>query len=462
MNTDIDQKPYNPSVTFYNGTELVAGAEFLYQSGDTQVLIDCGLIQGTPDQQLLNYEPFQYDPKSIDVLIISHAHMDHVGRVPKLVRAGFRGKIISSEPTRDIGYHMLYDELSLMSHEAAKGGREPMFDQDDIELSMKLWQGFDYGEQVSLAENLSVTLYDAGHILGSSMMLIDDAGTRTLFTGDLGNSPSPLLRDTDDTPRPHYLVTESVYGDRNHETKINRTERLEQVYRDNIARKGVLLIPAFSVERTQEILLEFDHLIESGKLPKVPVFVDSPLGIKVTEIFQKYPQYMKNEIQHEMLTDNVFTFPGLTFTPNAEQSKKIPDEPNPKVIIASSGMSAGGRIIFHEQRYLPDPNNTLLFVGYQAAGTLGRKILEGMKKVYIMGVEVPVRARIETITGYSGHKDQEHLLKFVGEISTNIHKVFCVLGEAGSSASLAQNIRDMHGLDAIVPERATAYELPRI
>ena len=452
----------HPTVTFYNGAELVAGAEFVYRSGEMAILIDCGLVQGTPEQQKLNYEPFQYDPKSIDVMVITHAHMDHVGRVPKLVRAGFRGRIISSEPTRDIGYHMLYDELSLMSHEAAKGGKEPLFNEDDIELSMRLWQGHPYLETIPLRDDLTLTLHDAGHILGSSMILVNDAGTESLFTGDLGNSPSPLLADTDETVNPHYLISESVYGDRNHETRVSRTERLEQVYKDNIARGGVLLIPAFSVERTQEILLEFDHLIESGKLPKVPVFVDSPLGIKVTEIFQNYPQYMKPEIQHEMLTDNVFTFPGLTFTPNSEQSKKIPDTPNPKVIIASSGMSVGGRVVFHEQRYLPDPNNTLLFVGYQAAGTMGRKILEGVKKVFIMGVEVPVRAHIETITGYSGHKDQEHLIKFVGVIKSRIQKVFCVLGEAGSSASLAQNLRDIHQLDAFVPERGVSYDLPKV
>ncbi len=452
----------NPTVTFYNGAEFVAGAEFVFRSGELSMLIDCGLIQGTPEQQKLNYDAFQYDPKSIDILVITHAHMDHVGRVPKIVRAGFRGRIISTEPTRDIGYHMLYDELSLMSHEAAKGGPEPMFNEDDIELAMRLWEGFDYGIDIPLSEELKITLHDAGHILGSAMVLVNDDDTEILFTGDLGNSPSPILRDTDETVRPHYLITESVYGDRNHETKVNRTERLEQVYRDNITRKGVLIIPAFSVERTQEILLELDHLIESGKLPKVPVFVDSPLGIKVTEIFQKYPQYMREEIRHEMLSDNVFTFPGLTFTPNSEQSKQIPDEPNPKVIIASSGMSVGGRVTFHEQRYLPDPNNTLLFVGYQAAGTLGRKILEGMKTVYIMGVEVPVRAHIETITGYSGHKDQEHLLSFAHTICTRTKKVFCVLGEAGSSATLAQNLRDMHGLDAFVPEKSIAYELPRV
>jgi metallo-beta-lactamase family protein len=452
----------NPTVTFYNGTELVAGAEFMYQSDQTRILIDCGLIQGVDQQVELNHQPFQYDAKSIDVLFISHAHMDHVGRVPKLVRAGFSGRIISTEPTRDIGYHMLYDELSLMNHEASRGGSEPMFDEADIEASMRLWEGFNYHIPIDIRQGLTVTLHDAGHILGSSMMLVDDDGTQTLFTGDLGNSPSPLLRDTDETPRPHYLITESVYGDRNHETKINRTQRLEQVYRDNIARNGVLIIPAFSVERTQEILIELDHLIESGQMPRVPVFVDSPLGIKVTEVFQKYPNYMRDEIQHEMLNDNVFTFPGLTFTPDAEQSKKIPDTPNPKVIIASSGMSAGGRVMFHEQRYLSDEHTTLLFVGYQAAGTLGRKILEGMKKVFIMGQEVQVRAHIETITGYSGHKDQEHLLLFVGAISDRIQRVFCVLGEAGSSATLAQNIHDVHNLDAFVPERATAYELPRV
>ncbi len=308
----------NPTVTFYNGTELVAGAEFVYETNGLRIMIDCGLIQGTKEQEQWNYEPFPYDPSTIDILFVTHAHMDHVGRVPKLVRHGFRGKIYSSEPTRDIGYHMLMDELNLMYHAFEDKGIEPLFTEVDVAHAMKLWHPATYLDTIKLSDTLTFTLYDAGHILGSSMILFDDAGTQTLFTGDLGNSPSVLLSNTNEVPRPHYIITESVYGDRNHSDAPDRTQRLHDVYLKNIERKGTLLIPAFSVERTQEILIELDHMIEGGKLPVVPVFVDSPLGIKVTEVFRKYPEYMKTEVQDEMETDDVFDFEGLRFTRTPE------------------------------------------------------------------------------------------------------------------------------------------------
>lgn len=452
----------DPTITFVSGAGLVAGAEFLYETDGYRFLVDCGLIQGTHEQQLKNYEPItMYDPATVDAVFVTHAHIDHIGRLPKLVAAGFQGRIISTEPTRRIAEVMLYDELGLMEDQAQRDGMQPLFTEHDITTTMHHWQSYPLHGEIKLTDTLGVTLYDAGHILGSSLIYVNDNGLKTLFTGDLGNSPSPILPDTEIPPSPDYLVTESVYGDRNHEARDERALRLEQVYMDNIQRGGVLVIPAFSVERTQELLLELDHLVESGAVPRVPVFVDSPLGIAVTDIYRTSREFLQPEIQKEMETDNPFSFPGLTFTRTSDESKRILDVPAPKVVIASSGMSSGGRILHHEKNYLGDPNNTLLFVGYQAPGTLGRKIFEGARQVRIYGDTVTVRARIEVITGYSGHKDMDHLQEFVHVLSANLKRVYVVLGEGGSSRHMAQELRGTYGIDAVVPEHHEKVVLKR-
>ena len=292
---------------------------------------------------------------------------------------------------------------------------------------------------------------DAGHILGSVMYEFTYNGKKILFTGDLGNSPTPLLRDTAVIHDVNYLVMESVYGDRNHESKEERLDRLENVIEDSIKRKGTLVVPSFSLEKTQVLLHEINKLVEEGRVPAVPVYLDSPLAIKVTEIYSNHSRGYNEQIKEEMRHDDIFNFPRLKKIESTEESKALVAAPDPKIIIAGSGMSSGGRVVHHEAHYLPDAKNTLLLVGYQALGTLGRRILNGEKQVRIFGNDVAVRAKIETIFGYSSHKDSDHLLEFVSNTRDTLIKVFAVMGEPKAAMYLTQKIQDNLAVEAVHP-----------
>jgi len=279
-------------------------------------------------------------------------------------------------------------------------------------------------------------------------------GKKIVFTGDLGNSPSPLLPDTEKIKDIDYLVMESVYGDRNHESRNERKKFLEKAIEDNYRRKGTLVVPTFSLERSQELLFELNDLVENNRIPVMPIFLDSPLAIRLTEIFKQFKTYFNESAQKAMsLSKHLFDFPGLHSTLRSEESKMINSVPNPKVIIAGSGMSSGGRIVHHEKHYLPDPNNTLLLTGYQSVGTPGRMIQEGVKTVHITGEDVVVRSHVVTISGYSGHKDSDGLLSFVEDTAEMVKKVFVVMGEPKSTMFLVQKIRDNLGVDAYAPEK---------
>jgi metallo-beta-lactamase family protein len=275
---------------------------------------------------------------------------------------------------------------------------------------------------------------------------------KIVFTGDLGNSPSPLLPDTEAVTDADYLFMESVYGDRNHEDRDIRKDKLAKVIEDNYKRKGALIIPTFSLERTQELLYEIDSLVENNRIPKMTIYLDSPLAIKLTDVYHKYQKYFNETAKKIIATGNdLFDFEGLKKTPETEDSKAILEAPNPKIIIAGSGMSNGGRIIHHEKNYLPGKNNTILLTGYQSVGTLGRLIQEGVKKLHIQNEEIPLRAHVEMISGYSGHKDSDHLLEFVSGTADTVKKVYLIMGEPKSSLFLAQKIRDNLGLETYIP-----------
>jgi len=439
-------------ITFCGGTGMVTGSNFLMEADGKKILVDCGLTQGMKLADDINWDPFPYNPREIDILFITHAHVDHLGRVPKLISDGFRGKIYSTKPTKSLARFMLEDTMEILSKNTDLH-LDNIYNGGNINQAFSLWQGFDYHEVLNITPNLQATFLNAGHILGSAMTLFTYNGKRILFSGDLGNSPSPLLPDTEKIEGVDYLIMESVYGDRNHESRDDRRKFLEETIEDNYKRKGTLIIPTFSLERSQELLFELNALVENNRIPIMPIFLDSPLAIRLTEVFKEYKSYLNNEAKNAMNSDKyLFDFPGLHSTLKSEESKMINDVPNPKIVIAGSGMSTGGRVVHHERQYLPDPNNTILLTGYQTVGTPGRLIQEGVKTVRISGEYVVVRAHIVTITGYSGHKDSDGLLGFVEDMADTVKKVFVVMGEPKSAMFLVQKVRDNLGIDAYAPE----------
>jgi metallo-beta-lactamase family protein len=440
-------------ITFHGGAGTVTGANFLMEIDGKKILVDCGLTQGFKEDDDINWDPFPYDPKDIDFLFITHAHIDHIGRIPKLIEEGFNGIIYSTKPTKSLVTPMLEDTAGIVSKNKNYDLKK-VYSDANIKTAVNLWQGFEYNETIEVTSNLKVSFKNAGHILGSAMVCFVYNGKKILFTGDLGNSPSPLLPDTERITDADYVIMESVYGDRNHESRDERRKYLEQVIEDNYKRKGILIIPIFSLERSQELLFELNNLVEEKRIPEMPIFLDSPLAIRLTEIFKQYRQYWNEKVQKIMFTDqHVFDFPGLHLTLEAEESKKINNIPNPKIIIAGSGMSSGGRVVHHEKQYLPDPNNTLLLIGYQSVGSPGRLIQEGVKTVRIAGEYVTVRSHVVTIYGYSGHKDSDGLLNFISDMRDSVKKVLVVMGEPKSSTFLVQKLRDNLAIDAYAPEQ---------
>lgn len=448
-------------ISFYGGSGEVTGANFLISSASgEQILVDCGLFQSGPALDRRNWDPFPFDPKEIAYLFVTHPHIDHTGRIPSLVRQGFSGVIYSTPPTRQISTLMLEDSFELLEGGRRSENLEPLYQPADIAQALKLWQTLPY-HQTLKKENFYVSLGEAGHTLGSAIIEFVFGQTRVVFSGDLGNSPSPLLPDTDQIKGAHYLVIESVYGDRLHEDREKRKHLLEDTIEETIHRSGTLLVPAFSLERTQEVLHEIESLMEADRIPLVPVIVDSPLASGITEVYRKYRDYLKPEAFSEAaVASGLFHFPQLIFTESAEESRGISKRFQcPKIIIAGSGMSSGGRIVFHERQYLPDEKNTLLLLGYQAPGSLGRRLAEGEKKVNLPGEEIIVRAQIVSIPSYSGHPDRKGLLNFILPSVDTLKKVFVVMGEPHSSLFLVQRIRDYLGIDAYAPTAGESVEI---
>lgn len=448
------------SIQFYGGVGDVTGANFLLDTGHVKILVDCGLIQGSEFAPAANCEIFAYDPALVDVLLVTHAHADHIGRIPKLVHDGFRGVIYSTPPTRDLAAIMLQDAYKVMRYEAERYGNTVCYELSDIDAALALWKTHEYNQTFELPHEVTVAFTDAGHILGSAMISLSRNGKKFLFTGDIGNIPQPLLGAPEVVTDYDYLLMESVYGDRQHEEVKERANLLKMYIEDTIKKQGTLIIPAFSLERTQGMLYEINNFVERGEIAPIPVFLDSPLAISVTEIYRKYVSYLKPEIQEQIRRgDDIFNFPKLSFTRTPADSEEIKETKGPKIIIAGSGMSHGGRILEHEKHFLEDPKTTLLLVGYQSVGSIGRLLHDGVKKVRILGVEVKVRAKVASIRGYSGHADRDQLVELVSRGCSKVKEVFVVMGEERASLFLVQRLRDYLGVNAIAPEKNQSIEV---
>ena len=451
-------------VTFCGGAKNPTGSNFLLDNGISQILVDCGLYQGEQIGEEVNRDEFSFNPKEIETLFVTHAHLDHVGRIPKLIHEGFKGKIISTPPTKDMAELVMLDSMRILAKEARKHGKEPLYSTQDVKKALKLWETVKYHEEIKGGKDeWTADFIDAGHILGSAIVTLTYNGTKIAFTGDLGNTPATLMNDTEIPKNITYLVIESVYGDRNHEDKDDRVAILRSVIEENSKKGGVLMIPAFSIERTQDLLFEINDMVEHEDLAPLPIFLDSPLAIKITDIYKKYKSYLNTDAKaHEKEGDDVFDFPLLRFTLKHEESEVIREIENPKIIIAGSGMSNGGRIVRHEKEFLPDKNNTLLLVGYQSVGTRGRLLQDKVKVINIDNEDIPVNAEIVQIHGFSAHKDSDNLLDFVADVGEDekLKKVFVVLGEPKSELFLVQKIRDYLDIDdTVTPNDREEVEL---
>lgn len=455
------------NLSFYGATESVTGSNFLLESGDTKILVECGLKQGGHFAEDFNFEPFPYEPSEIDACFITHAHIDHTGRLPKLAGEGFEGKVFSTAPTKDFSEYLLSDSIEILSEESNRCDAESFCNHENISKILNLWETADYHEPFNFGP-FTITFYNAGHILGSSFIKIEAEGKSIVFAGDLGNKPAPLLPNRENLSEAgdiDYCLIESTYGDRIHESRSDADQILDNAITETVKNNGVLMIPAFAMERTQDILFHIHRLIHDNEIPEVPVFLDSPLAIELTDVYEKYKSWLNEDTKDFRSSGHpLFKFPDLTKTKSVDESKSINNSPKPKVIIAGAGMSTGGRILHHEMRYLSDPNTTILFVGFQVEGSLGRKILDGSKKegqfsVEIFGENIPVNCNVKAIGGYSAHADKPQLLDWLRGSEDNLEKVFIIHGEKEQSKALSKSIKEEFGIESTIPKYGSSVEL---
>lgn len=442
-------------IKFLGAAGTVTGSCYLLTSQTGQsILIDCGIFQGVDDVENLNYSKLDCNCSTISGLILTHAHLDHSGRLPTLLSQGFNQKMRMTSPTRDLTEISLMDSAKISKEEAAK--RKVLFTKEDVEATLRLFETVEYDINFSIGSFL-IVMRDAGHILGSASLEITDQGAREglrkiIFSGDLGNTPQDLIRATETIDSGDAVVIESTYGDRTHPTD-SPSDIIQSEINEIETSGGTLLIPAFSIERSQELLHRILHLKKLGKIKnETTVFFDSPMGEKTTQVFEKYRQYYNNELKTDLLTGDPFTFPGLINVEHYEESISIDKSLASKVIISGSGMMTGGRIINHALHYLPIPSTRVLIVGYQAAGTLGRTLLDGQKNVRIEGSEIYVKANINQTQAMSSHADQPRLISWLKNIR-GIKKVFLTHGENGPRSVLAEKIKSELSISDIILPR---------
>lgn len=443
-------------ITFYGAAGDVTGSNSLVEIAGQKFLIDCGMFQGSDFLEAKNSDPLPYDPKDIKAVFITHAHLDHVGRLPVLIKNGFSGYIYTTQPTIELTELTLRDAAQIMHYDHEKFQRPILYTDEDVSKVMAQCKPVKYGEPFSIGQrDIKFVFHDAGHIFGSAFIEIQappesgqGKGKKVVFSGDVGNEQVPILRDTESLPTDlDALICESTYGDRLHESSAERQRIIETTIADAIGRGGVLMIPSFSIERTQELIYELNDLIDhKQRLRRIPIFLDSPMAIDAVKVFKKYPEYYDAEA-HNLIKDgdDMFDFPGMMATYTRDESMKINHTPGSKIIIAGAGMMNGGRILHHALRYLSDEKSTLLIIGYQSKGTLGRQIQEGISPVRVLGEEVAVRCQVRTIGALSAHGDQKKLVNWIGAAKPK--QVFLNHGEEASSGALA-NVLARNGIPA--------------
>jgi len=452
-------------VSFHGAAGEVTGSCTLLDTGKTKFLIDCGLFQGSYFAHEENYEDWAFAPADIDFVVLTHAHADHCGRLPRLYADGFRGKVYCTRATRDLAELILLDSAKLIKEEAQKKGEVPLFTENDVYDVLALFWPLDYHKKTKLAADVELSLYDAGHILGSAIAELSIRQglkkKKIIFSGDLGNAPAPIVRDPEFIKGADFVVMESTYGGRIHEPGELREQLLKKAILESIGRGGVLMIPLFALERTQEVLYELNHLSETRQIPRVPIFLDSPLAIDAVNVYKKYFDYFDEQSRERMKSgDDLFKLPGLTLTRTVEQSKGINKVPPPKVVLAGSGMINGGRMIHHLKLYIDNPKNHLLIISFQAEGTLGRLLRDGTKTISLEGQKYRVKAKVSAIGAYSSHADQPKLLHWLKRISRpKPQLVFISHGEEKSSLMLAAGVREKLGLNTQVVEKNKIYEI---
>ena len=471
-------------VTFLGATKTVTGSNFLVEGAGKKFIVDCGLFQGQAAEELKNEQGFAFDVNDIDFMLLTHAHIDHSGRIPVLYKEGYRNKIFATKATCDLCAIMLPDSGHIQEMEAEwknrkkrrKGEKEqePIYDVETALMSLELFEPVEYDRLIEIDENIHVRFNDAGHMLGSAIIEIwikeGEKNKKIVFTGDLGNNDIPLLSEPTMIEDTDFLVMESTYGNRHHMKNDEKAELFINIVTDTIRNGGTVVIPSFAVGRTQEILYELNNLKEKRHdndfqkkyeiLMHTPVYVDSPLAISATEVFKENMNLFDEETQKLIKSgDNPLEFPGLKFTRTAQESKELNENDESSIIISASGMCEVGRIKHHLKHNLWNPKNTILFVGYQAPGTLGRKIVDGAKTVKIFGEDIAVNARVEYIEGYSGHADQEGLMNFVYSFIKKPTHIFLVHGEPEGQKVLRDKLVQEANIPVTIADYGETYDL---
>ena len=461
-------------LTFLGASRNVTGSRYCLQVGGTKVMIDCGLVQERAFQSR-NWDPCPIPAGDIDLLLVTHAHIDHIGLIPKFVAEGFGGAIYATQPTAALADVMLKDSAKIQEEDAKykrrrhrKEGREgprpvvPLYTDEDVARTLPLFRGVNYREPVEVSPGIRVTWHDAGHILGSASLEIrvtEDGCERTiLFSGDLGQHDKPLIHDPTYFRRADYVVMESTYGDRDHDVHGGIETQLEVIAKRTLSRGGNLIIPVFAVERAQEMMFFLSRLVHEDRIPDVPIFLDSPMAYDATTIFRDFEDWLDDETRRLIEADEPpLRFPGLRLTRTTQESKAINEVKKPCIIMAPAGMCNAGRIKHHLRANIGRPESTILFVGFQAEGTLGRRLLSGESEVRIHGREHRVAAQIEQVLGLSGHADRKGLLRWLEHFESPPRKLFLTHGEESAALALQKTIQDRFGFDVSVPAYQTAH-----